>query len=174
MGTIVLSVIGNSLVSWAEEYLPGRRRLLVASMYAVIIASLIGVGIMYIPRVTHEGAKIIARIQVLIVSSAFGVGSFVVGFACAVNAALIYLTFFFFLCEAEWRPLHSFVWEVSKCSGRASYWSGSLTHELLTTNIYMLDSVQHSPWHLVQCWLFVGDYWDLVEAWECGESLTMI
>ena len=104
MGTIVLSVIGNSLVSWAEEYLPGRRRLLVASMYAVIIASLIGVGIMYIPRVTQEGAKVIARIQVVIVSSAFGVSSFIVGFACAVSAALIFLTFFFLFVKQNEDP----------------------------------------------------------------------
>jgi predicted PurR-regulated permease PerM len=64
MGTVVLSVIGNSVVSWAEDYLPGRRRLLVATMYVVILAALIGVGVMYIPRLTQEGAKLIARIQV--------------------------------------------------------------------------------------------------------------
>ncbi|KAH9551985.1 hypothetical protein CY35_09G042000 [Sphagnum magellanicum] len=63
MGTVVLSVIGNSVVSWAEDYLPGRRRLLVATMYVVILAALIGVGVMYIPRLTQEGAKLIARIQ---------------------------------------------------------------------------------------------------------------
>jgi len=64
MGTVVLSVIGNSVVSWAEDYLPGKRRLLVATMYVVILAALIGVGVMYIPRLTQEGAKLIARIQV--------------------------------------------------------------------------------------------------------------
>ncbi|KAL2613449.1 hypothetical protein R1flu_025141 [Riccia fluitans] len=63
MGTIVLSVVGNSLVAWAEEYFPGRRRILVASMYAVIIAALVGIGIIYIPRLTQEGARVIARIQ---------------------------------------------------------------------------------------------------------------
>ncbi|CAM6106156.1 unnamed protein product [Calypogeia fissa] len=63
MGTVVLSVVGNSLVAWAEDYLPGRRRVLVASMYAVIIAALVGIGIVYIPRLTQEGAKVIARIQ---------------------------------------------------------------------------------------------------------------
>ncbi|KAJ7571779.1 hypothetical protein O6H91_01G177200 [Diphasiastrum complanatum] len=63
MGTIVLSMVGNSLVAWAEEYLPGRRRILVAAMYAVIIAALTGIGIMYIPRVLQESAKIIQRIQ---------------------------------------------------------------------------------------------------------------
>ncbi|CAK9883009.1 unnamed protein product [Sphagnum jensenii] len=63
MGTVVLSVIGNSVVSWAEDYLPGRRRLLVATMYVVILAALIGVGVMYIPRLTQEGARLIARIQ---------------------------------------------------------------------------------------------------------------
>ncbi|KAG6542439.1 hypothetical protein Mapa_016129 [Marchantia paleacea] len=63
MGTIVLSVVGNSLVAWAEGYLPGRRRILVATMYAVIIAALVGIGIIYIPRLTQEGARVIARIQ---------------------------------------------------------------------------------------------------------------
>lgn len=64
MGTIVLSVVGNSLVASAEGYLPGRRRILVATMYAVIIAALVGIGIIYIPRLTQEGARVIARIQV--------------------------------------------------------------------------------------------------------------
>jgi drug/metabolite transporter (DMT)-like permease len=64
MGTVVLSVVGNSVVSWAEDYLPGRRRLLVATMYVVILAALIGVGVVYIPRLTQEGAKVIAHIQV--------------------------------------------------------------------------------------------------------------
>jgi hypothetical protein len=63
MGTVVLSVVGNTLVGWAEEYFPGRRRLLVATMYLVIIAALVGIGIIYIPRLTQEGAKVIARIQ---------------------------------------------------------------------------------------------------------------
>ncbi|KAH9545373.1 hypothetical protein CY35_12G044700 [Sphagnum magellanicum] len=63
MGTVVLSVVGNSVVSWAEDYLPGRRRLLVATMYVVILAALIGVGVVYIPRLTQEGAKVIAHIQ---------------------------------------------------------------------------------------------------------------
>ncbi|CAK9199003.1 unnamed protein product [Sphagnum troendelagicum] len=63
MGTVVLSVVGNSVVSWAEDYLPGRRRVLVATMYVVILAALIGVGVVYIPRLTQEGAKVIAHIQ---------------------------------------------------------------------------------------------------------------
>lgn len=69
MGTVVLSVVGNSLVAWAEEYFPGRRRVLVATMYAVIIAALVGIGIIYIPRLTQEGAKVIARIQVMVCPS---------------------------------------------------------------------------------------------------------
>ncbi|EFJ11602.1 hypothetical protein SELMODRAFT_446935 [Selaginella moellendorffii] len=63
MGTIVLSMIGNTFISWAEEYLPGRRRFLIATMYVVIIAVLTGLGIMYIPRLLQEGANIIGRIQ---------------------------------------------------------------------------------------------------------------
>lgn len=64
MGTLILSVVGNSLVAWAEGYLPGRRRAIVAIMYAVIIAALIGIGVVYIPRFTQEGGRLIARIQV--------------------------------------------------------------------------------------------------------------
>lgn len=64
MGTFILAFIGNALVAEVEKVLPGRRKLVVVVMYAVIVSLLITIGVFAVPRVMHEAADIINRIQV--------------------------------------------------------------------------------------------------------------
>ncbi|GAQ80035.1 hypothetical protein KFL_000440360 [Klebsormidium nitens] len=63
MGTFILAFIGNALVAEVEKVLPGRRKLVVVIMYAVIVSLLVTIGVFAVPRVMHEAADIINRIQ---------------------------------------------------------------------------------------------------------------
>lgn len=63
MGTFVLSVVGNSVVSLLEKRLQARRQLLVAAMYIVVVSALVVIGIVYLPRFVQDVMEVVQNIQ---------------------------------------------------------------------------------------------------------------
>lgn len=66
MGTFVLSIVGNSMVTRAQQTLPAfarKRRLIVAAMYILTVAAVVALGFIYLPGITQEAAEIVYKVQ---------------------------------------------------------------------------------------------------------------